>query len=70
MRGRAYYGFAADVEGRVHEHRTAGQPLELPDQVVVVRVRVARHGLDARRVVDVRDCRNVRADLVELVDAP
>ena len=33
------------------------------------RMRVAMHGLDARRVIDVRDCRNIGARHVELVDA-
>src|SRR2546422_3110659 len=38
----------------------SGQALELPDQVVVVRVGVARDRLDTRRVVDVGDRKSTR----------
>ena len=68
--GRADDRLAAHVERRVHEDRAARQPLESLNQVVVIRVGVSGDGLDARRVVDVRNRRNIRARHVELVDSP
>ena len=67
---RADDRLAADVERGVDEHAAAGARLERLDQVVVAGVRLACHGLDARRVVDVRDRRDVRPRHVQLVDAP
>src|SRR5262249_25230150 len=58
MARRADDRLAADVEGRVHEDRAAGELLEAREEGVVEGVRLGVHRLDARRVVDVRDRRD------------
>ena len=61
-------GSPRHVEAGVDQDRTAGQPLEGGDQRVVARVRLPVHGLDARRVVDMGDRRDVGARHIQLVD--
>ena len=51
---------------------STGQPvsaLKRAEQLVEQRVGFAMHGLDARRIVDMRHRRNLRARDIELVDA-
>ena len=66
---RADDRLAADVEAGVDDDRAAGLLLEALEQPVVAAVPLGVDGLDARRVVDVRDRRDARARHLELVDA-
>ena len=47
------------VERRVQDHRHPRQSPERLDQAIIARVRLAMHGLDARRVVHMRHRRNI-----------
>src|SRR5688500_700823 len=67
---RTHDRLAADVERRVHDHRTSGQRLERADQGMVIGIRLFAHSLQTGRIVDVRDRGNVRAHDVELGDTP
>src|ERR1043166_5005333 len=69
LRGRADDRLAAHVEGGVHEHGAAGQSLEGREQFVVSGVLFAPHGLDARRVVNVRHSGDRGARHIQLLDA-
>jgi len=70
IRRRADDGFASHIERGVDEHTAAGQLLERFQQIVVVWIRVPAHGLNASRVVDVGDCRQIRSCNIRLIDAP
>src|SRR5258708_31372315 len=52
---RANDRFPAHVEARVHEHRAAGLPFKRRKQRVVARIGFLMHGLDAGRVVNMRN---------------
>src|ERR1019366_9559600 len=65
----AHDRLTAHVEARVHEHRASGHGFESRQQRVEPRVGFPVHGLDTRRVIDVRRGRNVRTRNVQLVDA-
>ena len=66
--GRAHDWFPAHIERGVDDYRAAGEIAEAHKQSMINRVGVAVHGLNARRVVDVRDGRDLRANGIELVD--
>jgi hypothetical protein len=65
--GGAHDWLSAHVEADIDQHRTAVQSIEARDQGVIPRVGVGVDRLDARRIVDMRDCRNIRTRDVELV---
>src|SRR6476659_7116240 len=65
LRG-AHDRLAAHVEARVDEDPAPGSLLEPTDQLVIPRIRLSMHRLDARREVDVRHCGDRRARHVEL----
>ncbi len=64
---RADDGLAPDVEARVDDHATPRLVLELVDEGPVPRVCFPPHALYPRGVVDMRDRRDVRAEMVEPV---
>ena len=53
--GRAHDRLTADVERGVDEHGAAGQRVEPLEQLMKERIRRRVHGLDASRIVDMRD---------------
>jgi hypothetical protein len=59
----------AQIEARVDEHRTAGAPEEGFEHAAIGGVAHRIDGLDARRLIDVRDRRHDRASHLELVQA-
>src|SRR4051812_921915 len=65
---RAYDRLAAHVEAGVDQYGTPGQPVEATDEIVIERIGIAMHRLDASGIIDVRDRRNARTRHVELVD--
>ena len=66
---RANDGLASNVEAGVNDHRASGALVESLDESVIAGIGFLMHGLDAGRIIDVGNCRNVATWHVELFDA-
>lgn len=66
---RAYNRLAADVKGRIHQHRAPGYPVKFALQSVKPRVGVFVHSLNTRGLIHMRDSRDLGARYVQLFDA-
>src|SRR5262249_12209237 len=64
----AHYRLSPHVEARIYDDGAARPRHEAFKEGVVERVGLTMHGLNSRRVVDVRDGRNPRSRHVELLD--
>src|SRR5215467_439753 len=66
---RADNGLSTDIEAGIDQDRVSRLAFEGCQQGVIARVGAGMHGLDACRIIDVRDSRNIGARHIELLNA-